>query len=134
MQNNNEQNNFTYTYSAKERDEVRAIRDKYIPREESKMDRLRRLDRTAESRATVVSLILGIVGTLILGFGMSLVLSELSLIFGDNKVVSVIVGVVLGLVGGAVAALAYPVYNTVLAKERERIAPEVIRLTDELMK
>lgn len=134
MQNNNEQNNFTYTYSAKERDEVRAIRDKYIPREESKMDRLRRLDRTAESRATVVSLILGIVGTLILGFGMSLVLSELSLIFGDNKVVSVIVGVVLGLVGGAVAALAYPVYNTVLAKERERIAPEIIRLTDELMK
>lgn len=134
MQNNNEQNNFTYTYSAKERDEVRAIRDKYIPREESKMDRLRRLDRVAESRATVVSLILGIVGTLILGFGMSLVLSELSLIFGDNKVVSVIVGVVLGLVGGAVAALAYPVYNTVLAKERERIAPEIIRLTDELMK
>ena len=134
MQNNNEQNNFTYTYSAKERDEVRAIRDKYIPREESKMDRLRRLDRTAESRATVVSLILGIVGTLILGFGMSLVLSELSLIFGDNKVVSVIVGVVFGLVGGAVAALAYPVYNTVLAKERERIAPEIIRLTDELMK
>lgn len=134
MQNNNEQNNFTYTYSAKERDEVRAIRDKYIPREESKMDRLRRLDRTAESRATVVSLILGIVGTLILGFGMSLVLSDLSLIFGDNKVVSVIVGVVLGLVGGAVAALAYPVYNTVLAKERERIAPEIIRLTDELMK
>ena len=134
MQNNNEQNNFTYTYSAKERDEVRAIRDKYIPREESKMDRLRRLDRTAESRATVVSLILGIVGTLILGFGMSLVLSDLSLILGDNKVVSVIVGVVLGLVGGAVAALAYPVYNTVLAKERERIAPEIIRLTDELMK
>ena len=134
MQNNNEQNNFTYTYSAKERDEVRAIRDKYIPREESKMDRLRRLDRTAESRATVVSLILGIVGTLILGFGMSLVLSDLSLIFGDNKVVSVIVGVVFGLVGGAVAALAYPVYNTVLAKERERIAPEIIRLTDELMK
>ena len=134
MQNNNEQNNFTYTYSAKERDEVRAIRDKYIPREESKMDRLRRLDRTAESRATVVSLILGIVGTLILGFGMSLVLSDLSLILGDNKVVSVIVGVVFGLVGGAVAALAYPVYNTVLAKERERIAPEIIRLTDELMK
>ena len=134
MHNNNEQNNFIYTYSAKERDEVRAIRDKYIPREESKMDRLRRLDRTAESRATVVSLILGIVGTLILGFGMSLVLSDLSLILGDNKVVSVIVGVVFGLVGGAVAALAYPVYNTVLAKERERIAPEIIRLTDELMK
>lgn len=134
MQNNNEQNNFTYTYSAKERDEVRAIRDKYIPREESKMDRLRRLDRTAESRATVVSQILGIVGTLIFGFGMSLVLSDLSLILGDNKVVSVIVGVVLGLVGGAFAALAYPVYNTVLAKERERIAPEIIRLTDELMK
>lgn len=133
MQNNNEQNNFTYTYSAKDRDEVRSIRDKYLPREESKLERLRRLDRAAESKATVVSLVLGILGTLILGFGMSLILSELSLIF-ESQVIAVIVGIILGIIGGAIVALAYPVYNRVLAKERDRIAPEMIRLSDELMK
>lgn len=133
MQNNNEQNDFTYTYSAKDRDEVRSIRDKYLPREESKLERLRRLDRAAESKATVVSLVLGILGTLILGFGMSLVLSELSLIF-ESQVIAVIVGIIFGIIGGAIVALAYPVYNRVLAKERERIAPEMIRLSDELMK
>lgn len=133
MQNNNEQNDFTYTYSAKDRDEVRSIRDKYLPREESKLERLRRLDRAAESKATVVSLVLGILGTLILGFGMSLVLSELSLIF-ESQVIAVTVGIILGIIGGAIVALAYPVYNRVLAKERERIAPEMIRLSDELMK
>ena len=133
MQNNNEQNDFTYTYSAKDRDEVRSIRDKYLPREESKLERLRRLDRAAESKATVVSLVLGILGTLILGFGMSLVLSELSLIF-ESQVIAVTMGIILGIIGGAIVALAYPVYNRVLAKERERIAPEMIRLSDELMK
>ena len=133
MQNNNEQNDFTYTYSAKDKDEVRSIRDKYLPREESKLERLRRLDRTAESKATVVSLVLGILGTLILGLGMSFILSELSLIF-ESQVIAVIVGIILGIIGGAIVALAYPVYNRVLAKERERIAPEIIRLSDELMK
>ena len=136
MDNQNNQNGFSYTYSAKEQAELKRIREKYTaPTEaEDKMARLRRLDASVTNTAQAVALVFGVIGTLILGFGMSLVLSELSLIFGDNKVVSVIVGVVLGLVGGAVAALAYPVYNTVLAKERERIAPEVIRLTDELMK
>ena len=134
MSNNSEQNKFTYTYSAKDRDEIRAIRSKYEKREESKMERLRRLDRGAESRATAISLIFGIIGTLILGFGMSLIMSELSTMLGLSGISSIALGVILGVAGGVLVALAYPVYNYVIKKERERIAPEILRLTDELMK
>ena len=132
--NNNEQNNFTYTYSAKDRDEIRAIRSKYEKREESKMERLRRLDRSAEGRATAISLIFGVVGALILGFGMSLIMSELSAMLGLSGISAIVIGVILGAAGGVLVALAYPVYNYVINKERERIAPEILRLTDELMK
>lgn len=134
MNNNNEQNNFTYTYSAKDRDEIRAIRSKYEKREESKMERLRRLDRSAEGRATAISLIFGVVGALILGFGMSLIMSELSAMLGLSGISAIALGVILGAAGGVLVALAYPVYNYVIKKERERIAPEILRLTDELMK
>ncbi|MBE6596872.1 MAG: MotA/TolQ/ExbB proton channel family protein [Ruminococcaceae bacterium] len=134
MDNNNEQNGFAYTYSAKNQDEIRAIREKYEKREESKMERLRRLDRAAESRATVISLIFGIVGTLILGFGMSLMMSELSSIIGLGQTSAIIIGILSGLVGAVIAILAYPAYNYVLKRERERIAPEILKLADELLK
>ncbi len=134
MNNNNEQNAFVYTYSAKNRDEIKAIREKYEKREESKMERLRRLDRSAENKATIASLILGVVGTLVLGFGMSLAMSELSSMLGISAPLALIIGALLGVVGGAIAAVAYPVYNVVLKRERERVAPEILELTDELMK
>lgn len=134
MQTNNDNNGFTYTYSSEEQEELKRIRDKYVAREEDKLDRLRRLDRSATERAQMYSLTLGIIGALIMGFGMSLCMTELSLIFGDKQWLAMMIGVAVGLIGCALVALAYPVYNLTLKRERKRIAPEIIRLTDELMK
>ena len=134
MQTNNGNNGFTYTYSSEEQEELKRIRDKYVAREEDKLDRLRRLDRRATERAQMYSITLGIIGTLIMGFGMSLCMTELSLIFGDKQWLAMMTGVAVGLIGCALVALAYPVYNLTLKRERKRIAPEIIRLTDELMK
>lgn len=47
---------------------------------------------------------------------------------------ALIIGTVLGVIGIILVALAYPIYNHMLKQERERIAPEIIRLTDELLK
>ena len=131
---NENKEGFTYTYSAKEQDEIRTIREKYAPREESKIERLRRLDGEVIKRAQIISLTLGIIGTLILGFGMSLAMSPLAEALGMSETVGMIVGITVGLFGGAVASLAYPAYNKTVKTEREKIAPEIIRLTDELMK
>lgn len=137
MENNNEKNGFTYTYSAKEQAEVKRIREKYVQREddrEDKMERLRRLDKSVTDKAQIVSLIFGVAGALILGFGMSLAMSELSAMIGLQQTVAMAIGIVIGVIGGILAGLAYPIYNAVLRIERKRVAPEIIRLTDELMK
>ena len=124
MENN--QNGFQYTYSAKEQAEIKNIRSKYIPKEENKMEQLQRLDASATQKATVYAIIVGVIGALIMGAGMSC-----CLVWTDALLIP---GIVIGIIGMAVLAVAYPLYNRTLKKERERIAPEILRLTDELMK
>lgn len=117
---------FQYTYSAREQEELKNIRSKYIPKEENKMDRLRQLDAGVNRKATVYALTVGIVGALILGTGMSC-----CMVWGGGWLVP---GIIVGILGMAILGLAYPVHGQVLKKERERIAPEVLRLTEELIK
>lgn len=136
MQNNNEQNGFSYTYSAKEQAELKQIRDKYTkPTEvEDKMARLRRLDASVTNTAQAVALVFGVVGALILGFGMSLIMTDLSEILGTYQNIAMPIGIIIGIVGGVLASLAYPIYNAIVKAKRKQLAPEIIRLTDELMK
>ena len=121
---------FSYTYSASQRQEVESIRKKYLPKEEDKMELLRKLHRSANERAQGWSIALGVIGALILGAGMSIVLTEIGAVLGN---LSLIIGILVGIAGIILVALAYPVYNRILIKEREWIAPEILRLTDELM-
>ncbi len=137
MTENNQDTGFSYTYSAREQEEIRRIREIYSPSDrapEDKMARLRRLDRGATQKARVVSLVLGVIGALVLGFGMSLIMSELAAMLGMGQLVAMLVGVGVGVMGTALVAVAYPVYTLVLRLERKKIAPEIIRLTDELIK
>ena len=136
MENNNENKGFRYTYSAKEQAELKRIREKYTPSTEAedKMAKLRRLDASVTQKAQVIALIFGIVGALILGAGMSLCMSDFAEILGSHRDMAMVIGIPVGLVGGVLAALAYPMYNLIVKRERKKIAPEIIRLTDELMK
>ena len=134
--NNQEKSGFTYTYSAKEQAELKRIRDKYTAptEEEDKMARLRRLDASVTNTAQAVALVFGIIGTLILGFGMSLIMTNLYDFFGIGETIALVIGIPVGIVGGILASLAYPVYNVIVKAKRKKHAPEIIRLTDELMK
>ena len=136
MENNNENNGFQYTYSAKNQAELKRIRDKYtVPTEaEDKMTRLRRLDASVTSTAQAVALVFGVIGTLILGFGMSLIMTELAELIGISEDMAMVIGIIVGIVGGILASLAYPIYNAIVKAKRKKLAPEIIRLTDELMK
>ena len=116
---------FSYTYSAKEQEEIKKIREKYIPKEADKMEQLRRLDESVTQKGTVISLVVGIIGALILGTGMSMCMVWTELF---------VLGIIVGIVGIVMVSAAYPLYSYVTKKEREKIAPEIIRLTDELMK
>lgn len=134
MDNRNADSGFKYTYSAKEQEEIKRIRQKYQTDEEDGIDKLRRLDAKVSRKATVVALVFGVVGALIMGSGMSLLMSDLGIILGMQNIQCIILGVITGLLGMALIALAYPIYSKVLKKEREKVAPEILRLTEELMK
>ena len=123
--------NFSFTYSAQQQKEVEQIRRKYLPKEEDKLEQLRRLHAIPTQKAQAASLAVGIVGTLIMGTGMSLFMTDLGAALGG---LAMVIGVAVGIVGMVLVALAYPLYNRVLRKERQKIAPEVLRLSDELLK
>ena len=130
-------NGFSYSYSAKDQAEIKKIREKYTVKKdenENKLARLRRLDAGVIEKAQIVSLVFGIVGALILGSGMSLILSDLWQTLGLTRTWSLIIGIPLGVLGGVLASFAYPMYQIVERHERERVAPEILKLTDELMK
>ena len=134
---NNEKETFEFTYSAKEQAEIKRIRDKYLPEEktENKLEQLKKLDESVTKKATSVSLVIGIIGALILGSGMSLVMIDLAENLGEFiKNHNMFIGIVLGVSGIILSGIAHPVYNRIVKKEREKIAPQIISLTDELMK
>ena len=120
---------FTYTYSAKEQEEIRKIRDKYASptKEETSMEQLRRLDESATKGATAVSLIVGIVSALIMGVGMCC-----TMLPGWSRYF--IPGIVIGVVGISGVIAAYPIYNHMVRRKRAKLAPEIMRLSEELLK
>lgn len=125
MNNINENESFKITYSAKEQDEIKKIRQKYVPKED-KMEQLRRLDHSVTQKGTMYAIAIGVIGCLLLGIGMCCTMVWDSVWF--------IPGIIIGVVGIAIIAIAYPVYNYITKKEREKITPEILRLTDELIK
>lgn len=118
---------FTYTYSASRQEEVKRIREKYAPstQEEDKLERLRRLDRTATKPGTAAAIIVGTVSTLIMGVGMCCTMVWSETLF--------IPGIVIGIVGILGICAAYPLYLRMTKKRRDKLAPEIIRLADELL-
>ena len=122
---------FEYTYSPQQQKEVEAIRKKYLPKEENKMDQLRKLHAIPTQKAQAISIAVGVIGALIMGTGMSLCLTDIGAALGSLMMGT---GITVGLAGMALVALAYPMYKRVLKKQREKIAPEILRLSDELLK
>lgn len=134
MEQKNNDNVFSYTYSVDDRAEVEKIREKYVKKteQENKLELLRRLDDGVTKKAQMISLIYGILGALLLGIGMSLIMTDLSALLGDA--LSMVVGIIVGIIGGVLICLAYPMYQRTIKRERERIAPRIMELTSELMK
>lgn len=118
-----QENTVNVTYSAEEQKEIDSIRAKYQPGEKKQptnLDKLKKLDARVESKAMVSALSEGIISTLVLGVGMTCVLVW-------NQPV---IGVIVGIIGLAGALYAWPLYQKVLKKEREKAAPEILRLSE----
>lgn len=133
MENNeeNKEEKFEYTYAAPteaERREAEEIRKHYQDPavSEDKITRLRRLDEKAKLPPTIWALVLGVVGTIVFGAGMSIVLEKLLPYY-------LIVGTAVSVVGLIPIVLAYPVYKLVSKKCKAKYAEEILRLSEEIL-
>lgn len=116
---------FEYAYSAKKQEEIEAIKKKYLPKEEDKMETLRKLDQSVETAGTMHALVVGIIGALIFGAGMSLTMTI-------GTTVAMVIGIILGLIGVVPIGLAYPIYKKKVEEQRAKVAPQILALTEEL--
>ncbi|MGN1060870.1 MAG: hypothetical protein ACI4QN_03975 [Candidatus Coproplasma sp.] len=119
---------FNYTYSApteEERKEIESIRKSYLPQSEnkSKLQRLIELDKKVKNSARIVALSFGIVGVLVFGLGMSMAMVWELYIWGA----------VVGLVGVALTAAAYPLMRFTYNKQKQKYSQEILRLSEELL-
>lgn len=116
---------FTYSYSAERKNEAEMIRRKYLPREETPLERLKRLDARVGRAGVIESLVMGIIGCLVFGIGMCF---GLDVFAGSDMLTLVFMGL-----GALIMAPAYAVYKRISGRTRERLAPEILRISEDLV-
>ena len=109
------ENAFSYTYSASENQEVLRIRKKYLPKEETKLEELKRLDSLVHSSGVIQGLCAGIGGCLVFGLGLCLAMEVIGHMIW--------LGVILGLVGTAGMLAAFPIYRKIFHKAKSQHSP-----------
>ena len=118
---------FRYAYTAPteaERREIAAIRREYTSGEDlPPLERLRLLDGRVKTTPTVLALVLGVVGLLVFGLGLTMVLE-----WGMP-----LLGILVMVVGAVPIGLAYPVYLRLLAAGKRKYGAEILRLSDLLL-
>ena len=121
-----ENNTFSYNYSAARNKEVESIRRKYMPHEERKLERLKKLDLRVQMAGTVESLCFGVVGALIFGIGMCFFLD----VFAGAAWLSALFMII----GSLIMIPAYPIYRKIAQKTKTELTPEILRLSEEIIK
>ncbi len=121
-----DENSFSYTYSAKDNNEVKKIREKYLPQNKGKTnyEKIKELDASTTKKGTAIAIALGTISALIFGTGMCMVMLWQMMLIG------IIVGII-GLVG---VAITYPLYVKIQKEEQEKVREEILKLCDEELK
>ena len=118
------ENAFSYNYNANCNQEILEIRRKYLPKEETKLEELMRLDSLVRNSGVTESLCAGIAGCLIFGLGLCLAMEVIGQMIW--------LGVILGLVGTVGMLAAFPVYRKFYNKAKAQHTPRILELAAEL--
>ncbi|MBQ9761716.1 MAG: hypothetical protein IJV82_01415 [Oscillospiraceae bacterium] len=120
----NNENTFSYTYSAPEQQEVLNIRKKYLPQSETKLEELKRLDGLVQTSGVMEALSIGIMGCLVFGLGLCLAME----VIGSIRWL----GILLGAIGAVGMGFAYPINRKFYEKNKQKYAPRILELAAEL--
>ena len=111
---------------------VQKIRTQYTEKENTQLDALKKLDVKVKKPANVFAYIFGSIAAIIMGSGMSLVMTDISETVGIEN--PMLYGVVIGVIGMLMAIINYPIYKKILGYRRKKYADEIIALSDKIMK
>ena len=110
---------------------VQKIRTQYTEKEHTQLDELKELDAKVKKPANIFAYIFGSISAIIMGSGMSLVMTDLGSMIGVNE--AMVPGIVIGVVGMIMAIINYPMYKKILGSRRQKYAEQIIELSDKLM-
>ena len=110
---------------------VQKIRAQYMEKAPSELDGLRELDAKVKRPANVFAYVFGSVSAIIMGSGMSLVMTDIGAAIGISN--SLIPGIVIGVIGMALAIVNYPIYKGILAKRKKKYSAEILSLSERIM-
>ena len=111
---------------------VQKIRTQYTEKEHTALDALKELDAKVKRPANVFSYIFGSIGAIIMGSGMSLVMTDLGETLGMAD--AMVPGIVIGVIGMIIAIVNYPIYKGILGSRRKKYADKIIALSDKIMR
>ena len=112
---------------------VQKIRTQYTEKEHTGLDDLRELDKKVKRPANVFSYIFGSIGAIVMGAGMSLVMTDIAEQIGLG-IDPVLPGILIGIAGMFMAIINYPIYKGILGARRKKYADKIIALSDKIMK
>lgn len=110
---------------------VQKIRTQYTERENTQLDALKALDKKVKKTANVFAVVFGIISAVVMGSGMSLVMTDIGSIIGIES--PMFPGIIIGVIGLVMALLTYPMYKKILNSRKKKYASEIIKLSDSIM-
>lgn len=110
---------------------VEKIRTKYVEKKDSSLDELRKLDRKVKTPAEVFAYIFGSISALIMGAGMSLVMTDVANMLGLGDMT--IPGIAVGVVGMVLAIVNYPIYKGILSSRKNKYADKILALSNKIL-
>ncbi len=110
---------------------VQKIRTQYTEKEHTQLDELKALDAKVKRPANVFAYIFGSIGAVIMGSGMSLVMTDISSVIGIES--AMVLGIVIGVIGLLMAVVNYPIYKSILANRKKQYADEIMKLSDKMI-
>ena len=126
-----QQNGFSYTYSAPENQEVQKIRTQYTEKQHTPLDELKALDARVKQPANVFAYTYGAGSAIVMGAGMSLVMTDIGATIGLAS--AMIPGIAIGVVGLGMALSTYPIYKKLLNARKKKYAPEILKLSEKII-
>lgn len=110
---------------------VQKIRTQYVESKMSPLDSLKRLDTKVKRPVNIFTYVFGSLGAIILGAGMSLIMTDIGKTIGVASPMAP--GVVIGVIGMLMAIANYPIYKSMMNSRRKKYKEQIMKLSDTIM-